>query len=436
FWESHPSYNSILCEAWKTRDVVVDLCSVSKRLRGLKKGLKALNNTNFSRISDRVKVGRENLEVVQAAALANPSEMTFKAMHSATFIFEGLKLAEETFFHQKSRVDWLSQGDSNTRFFHSYVKARQAKNTIRKIVDDGGIEHTDVDGISKTIINFYKGLLDTINPDVLPKDAFFYRELLVNKVPAVNSLCEFPTADEIRNVLFSMPKGKARGPDGYSAEFFVKSWNVMGKDIVLAITHFFKTREMLSEVNSAVLTLIPKIHGADRMKAFRPITLCNVLYKGISKLLANRLKDVLPVLISKNQSSFIKDRLIGDNIMLAHELVRGYNKTRISPRAMVKIDWMKAFDSVDWIFLLTVMEAMEFPTIFIHWIKICLQTAKLGVNVNGGMCGYFKENKGVRQGDPLSSYLFVISMEVLTCMINRDMHSKTLPFIPNVNSNE
>ncbi|CAN1793302.1 Transposon TX1 uncharacterized 149 kDa protein, partial [Linum perenne] len=262
-------------------------------------------------------------------------------MHKAAVVAEGLKSAEEILFRQKSRIDWLACGDSNTKFFHSYVKAKQSKHTIRKLIDEDGKEHMEIDGIAKTAVGFYKNLLGTVNKEIQSAPEEDLSKLIRFKLPENNSLCAIPSDDEIRKVFFNMPKGKSPGPDGFPIEFYIKAWPVI-----------------------------------DVMKSFRPIACCNVLYKGISKLLANKMSEVLPSVISRNQSAFVKGRLMGDNIMLAHELVKGYNRARISPRATVKIDLMKAFDSVNWDYLFMVMKVMNFPPVFVGWIKASLQTAK------------------------------------------------------------
>lgn len=126
------------------------------------------------------------------------------------------------------------------------------------------------------------------------------------------------------------------------------------------------------------------------MKDYRPISCCNVIYKVISMIIANRLKETLPDFISLNQSAFVKDRLLMENLLLATELVKDYHKESISQRCAIKIDISKAFDSVQWSFLLNTLETMRFPPQFIHWISLCVTTASFSVQVNGELAGFSK----------------------------------------------
>ena len=134
--------------------------------------------------------------------------------------------------------------------------------------------------------------------------------------------------------------------------------------------------------------------------------------------MANRMKQFMPTLVGNNQCAFIPRRSISDNILMAQELVRGYNRSSLSPRCAIKIDLQKAFDTLDWNFILEVLSAMKFPRQFIGWIRSCLTTSMFSLSINGGLVGFFKGIRGVRQGDPLSPYLFVIAINVLSKLLD------------------
>lgn len=150
--------------------------------------------------------------------------------------------------------------------------------------------------------------------------------------------------EEIREVLFAMPSNKSPGPNGFPCEFFKTTWSVIAEDFTAAVQSVFKYGFLPKGVNSTILALIPKKVDSMEMRDYRPIACCNVLYKVVSKLLANRLKLILPRIVTENQSAFIKGRLLMENVLLASELVKDYHKEDISPRCLMKIDISKAFD--------------------------------------------------------------------------------------------
>lgn len=140
------------------------------------------------------------------------------------------------------------------------------------------------------------------------------------------------TDEEIREILFRMPSEKSPGPDGYTAKFFKASWSIISKEFTTAVHSFFRKGFLPKGLNTTILALIPKKDDAMEMRNYRPRACCNVLYKVISKIIANRLKCTLPRCISYNQSAFLKDRLLVENILLATEIVKDYNKEDISPK--------------------------------------------------------------------------------------------------------
>src|SRR4051812_3018432 len=174
-----------------------------------------------------------------------------------------------------------------------------------------------------------------------------------------------------------------------------------------------------------MLTLIPKNLRPASLSDYRPISCCNSLYKFISKSLANRLQGVIGHLISPTQTAFIKGRSISDNILLAHELVRNFNKN-YGKRCCLKLDLRKAFDSVNREFIFYMMHLMKFPHTWINWIKECIQAPTFAISINGVPSDNFSSSKGIRQGDPLSPYLFVLAMECFSSKIDAAMFNKKI----------
>lgn len=170
------------------------------------------------------------------------------------------------------------------------------------------------------------------------------------------------------------------------------------------------------------------------MKDYRPISCCNVIYKVISKIIANRLKVLLPQFVAANQSAFLSERLLIENVLLATEIVKDYHKESISSRCAIKIDISKAFDSVQWSFLINVLKALNFPQQFIHWISLCISTASFSVQINGELSGYFQSNRGLRQGCALSPYLFVIMMDVLSKLLDKAASGQRFGYHPRCKS--
>jgi hypothetical protein len=226
------------------------------------------------------------------------------------------------------------------------------------------------------------------------------------------------TEEEIRDTIFHIRANKAPGPDGFSAEFFKAAWPIVGKEVVKAIKNFFLSGMLLKEVNATIITLVPKKINPSSMGDFRPISCCNVIYKCITKILSNRMLPFLADLVGMNQSAFIPSRSISENVLLAQEIVRNYHKGNGKPRCTLKIDLMKAYDSVNWEFMIYCLHCFGFPEKFLSWIKECITSPKFSICLNGTLVGYFEGKKGLRQGDPLSPYLFVLAMEVFSRIMN------------------
>ncbi|KAL2251582.1 UNVERIFIED_CONTAM: hypothetical protein Sindi_2280500 [Sesamum indicum] len=195
-------------------------------------------------------------------------------------------------------------------------------------------------------------------------------------------LTKLMTPDEVKLAIFYIAEDKAPGPDSYSSGFCKASWSVVGKEVTQAIFQFFSMGKLLKQVNSTLLSLIPKVHNPTLVVDFRPILCCNILYKAITKIIVQRLSNVLDKIISPSQSAFVPGHSIGDNILLAQELFIGYNQQRLPPRCALKVDLHKAYDTVEWDFLTAVLRMFGFPPLFVQWIDKCLTTMPFSMGLD------------------------------------------------------
>lgn len=170
--------------------------------------------------------------------------------------------------------------------------------------------------------------------------------------------------------------------------------------------------------NSSFIVLIPKKEGNCGLKDLRPISLIGSLYKVIAKVLAKRMKKVMEKLIGDAQSAFLMDRNILDGVVVLNELTEDAKRAKKS-RLIVKVDFARAYDSVEWEYLFKILRSMRFPEIWVRWIKECITTASANILVNGSPAGNFRLERGIRQGDPLSPFLFLVDAEGLNLLAKK-----------------
>lgn len=228
------------------------------------------------------------------------------------------------------------------------------------------------------------------------------------------------SAEEIHTTLKKMHPSKAPGPDGFSPCFYQQFWSLVGKDVVEAVRSFMESDIKMQKVNCTNVALIPKVKTPQYMTQLRPISLCNVLYKIGSKVLANRLKPLLHQFISPFQSAFVPGRLISDNSLLAFEIAHSLKQRRKGKvgYGALKLDMSKAYDRVEWTFLEAAMLKLGFSSAWVRWIMRCVSTVSYSFNLNGEPRGKFFPTRGLRQGDAISPYLFLICAEALSRLIS------------------
>jgi hypothetical protein len=198
----------------------------------------------------------------------------------------------------------------------------------------------------------------------------------------------------------------------------------MKKDVIAAVKDFFSSGRMAKGINDTTIVLIPKSTTPECLADFRPISLCNVIYKVISKCLINRLRPLLDSIISETQSAFVPGRLITDNAIIAFESfhkIQNHKNTN-SSHCSYKMDLSKAYDHVNWSFLQKAMSRLGFWPTWIQWIMACVCSVRFAVHLNGSTLSQFIPTRGLRQGDSLSPYLFLVVGEALTCILKHEVN--------------
>ncbi|KAJ9535960.1 hypothetical protein OSB04_un000878 [Centaurea solstitialis] len=342
FLADRGDFLDIVASEWYNQEVGSFMFCLVNRLKRLKKPFRRIRNL-VGDVTVRVRNLRTELDAIQLACDLDPSNsILMEDLEHITIAYEQARADELAFFRQRAKVRWLNEGDRNTAYFHQVVKEHRNRGILRSVIDSQG-RYVQDDAVGPVFVDHFRSFLGMIDPLVEPS---IQSDLFQNSLTLSESLHMIrPILDEeIKWAVFNIGNDKAPGPDGYSSKFFKRAWSVIGKDVLIAVHNFFYSGRLLSELNHTLLRFIPKVPNATRVTDFRPISCCNVLYKVISKVVAERMKPYLSQLIGPDQSAFIPGRRISDNILMAHELVAGYQRNSGRPRCAFKIDLRKAGD--------------------------------------------------------------------------------------------
>lgn len=325
---------------------------------------------------------------------------------------------ENSFWKQRSKVFWLKEGDTNSRFFHNAVRRRKRNNRIFRLRDKEGKRVERGEKHNSHMLNFYMDLFKSNQGDMAP-----VLECVQEGITQAQSLSLTRRVNkhEVQKALFEMHPDKSPGTDGMSPGFYQNYWDILGNDVVLFCDQFVQSGVLPKGINQTHIVLIPKKSKPETMGDLRPIALCNVLYKIIAKVLANRIKPLLSNLVSETQGAFVPGRSISDNIMIAYE-IQHYLKRKSQGKVgytALKLDMSRAYDRVEWKLLMAILERMGFSRDWNALIWECISTVEYKILSEGDELGPITPQRGLRQGDPLSPYLFILVLEGLTAMIKR-----------------
>ena len=319
----------------------------------------------------------------------------------------------------RARIQWLHEGEKPTSFFCKLENKHFTEKTIRKVQTSNGTVVTDQKKILKEVENYYHNLFKS--RDYVIQSHNVKEEIIQAKLKHIPGIVlgNKISVTEIGAVLKKMQNNKSPGIDGIPAEFLKVFWGKLKFFVTNAINNCYSKGIRSTSMRQSIITCLPK-GDKDRkfVKNWRPISLLTVVYKLASGTIAERLKPILNDIISKPQSGFIPGRCIGDCTRLIYDLMFHCEKNKI-PGLLMQIDFEKAFDSVSWDFLYNVLESFGFDHEFINWIKLFNMDIKAYISQCGFLSDPIPVERGCRQGDPISSYLFLLVAEVLCCLLDK-----------------
>ncbi|GKV11964.1 hypothetical protein SLEP1_g23173 [Rubroshorea leprosula] len=392
-WVNHPDFTKVVSEVWKsTKPEGWKGYCLKEKLKATKNRIKEWSCKEFNLLELKIKEAKEGIEELDKRA--EQTQLTDLEITTRKQLFydlwDGLKI-KEGMSRQKARKEWLRNGDANTQFFHKCIRNRQRKQEIN-CIEINGCHQNSVQGIKDGIAKHFEELYreeDWARPVL---NGINFKQI---STAQANLLTSPFSEEEIKKAVWDCGCSKAPGLDGFNFLFFRRMWEVIKKDVVDFVQEFHKNGRLVAGSNASFITLIPKV--------------CN----------PQKIEDlVIPYVIGKQQMAFIEGRQLSEGVIIANEIIDDAKK-RKRECFLFKIDFEKAFDKVSWRFLDYMLMRMGFGDIWRGWIRECLQTSMVSILVNGSPTRQFKVSKGLRQGDPLSPFLFLIIAEALNGIITK-----------------
>ncbi|GKD09462.1 reverse transcriptase domain, reverse transcriptase zinc-binding domain protein [Tanacetum coccineum] len=246
---------------------------------------------------------RADLDSIPASLDVDPFNATLREAEAKCVVeFNQAVLLEERLLKQKAKVQWLAEGDANSAYFHKAVKSRTSRSRIDVITNSEGVVFQN-SSVPDAFVSHYEAFLGCTG-ETGPFNSVDLFKSRLNEQDALYMVREV-SFQEVKDALFSMGDDKSPGPDGFTAAFFKETWSVTGNDVYNAVCEFFRNGTLLKEVNHTIIALLPKVKSPSRINDYRPISCCNVLFKCLSKIIANRIKQCLKHIVSPNQSAFV-----------------------------------------------------------------------------------------------------------------------------------
>ena len=329
----------------------------------------------------------------------------------------------------RSKAEWCEKGDRNSKFFMNLENKRQSSNTINHIKTSNGNYVYNQNDIMKELSTFYENLFKSNKTSNENVNQYFSKVTIDKKLDRCEKLlCDSQISqEELGKVVNNLKSNKSPGLDGLTPEFYKCFWKSISTPFCDMVNESFSKKTLPDSLTTAVISLLHKKGERYLLKNYRPISLTNYDYKIIAFALSYRLQKVLPSLIHKNQTAYIKKRFIGDNVRTIDDII-AYSEKYNNDGVILSLDFQKAFDTIEWNFMHKVLEKLNFGNDLISWIEILYQNANVVIKNNGYISKKIFLERGLRQGCPISSILFILCVEILAMHIRENNKIKGLLF--------
>uniref|UniRef100_A0A803NZ18 Reverse transcriptase domain-containing protein n=2 Tax=Cannabis sativa TaxID=3483 RepID=A0A803NZ18_CANSA len=410
-WTSHPDCERVVKGAWNQSESLL-----VRKLARTKWELKKWNQEVFGFCDRKLVSLRHQLGEIQRDIITQENVQREAEVQLEILEMEGRM---DRIWRQKSRENWIRFGDANSKFFHSSTIINRRRNFINSVEVSPGVWSNERDVIGGYFNDHFLSLFESSGSTI----GVEFEPLFVEKVTEEDNdfMGRLPEVEEIREVVFKLHPLKAPGPDGFPGIFYRKYWHTVGPQLCTMVREFFTSGVLDKKINHAFICLIPKKVQASEFDHFRPISLCNFSYKVISRILTDRIKVVIDRLISPCQSAFMPGRWIAEASIMAQEVLHSIKNKKGKVGAMaIKTDMSKAYDRLEWDFISHVLEANGFSSKVCNLIMQCITTVRFSILLNGAPLAPFNPKRGIRQGDPLSPFIFILCSEVLSKLILKE----------------
>ncbi|GKC91022.1 RNA-directed DNA polymerase, eukaryota [Tanacetum coccineum] len=416
-WFSKPGFDKIVEGTWNNL-IIVETNSIvllKKKFQALKSVIKSwIKEEKHHSKAKRFAIMNRLVELDKLFDQGNGTE---DLVNDRTVLLKDLQDINNRLsldMAQKEKVRWSIEGDENSKYFHGILNKKRSQLAIRGVLVDGDW----IDEPANVKNEFLNHFSNRFSKPISANIHLGSQMLKTLSLDQVEDLERNVTYDEIKRAVWDCSTNKSPGPDGFTFDFIRKYLYVIDKDV----EEFFDSSTFPPGCNASFITLIPKMQDAKLVKDFRPISLIGCIYKIVAKILANRLSLVISELVSDVQYAFVSNRQILDGPFILNELI-SWSKAKKSKDMIFKVDFEKAFDSVRWDFLDSLIDKFRFGTKWRGWIKGCLNSTRGSILVNGSPTSEFKFYKGLKQGDPLSPFLFILVMESLHFSFNHILNA-------------